>query len=229
MLQDLLRRLSRDLAAANRATKAHAASALESKCSNTSESIVASRQRHNHSRETLKGARPVTSERALLFTDVVDSTRLTERLGDVQAAELWAAHDRKTRALLAHHNVREVNRTDGFFLVFDRVVDAASFALAYQVVLAELGMEARAGLHLGSVTLRENAPADVARGAKRVEVEGLATPLTARVMNLAQGRQTLLTATARAALGESIPPNAEIARHGYYRLKGIEEPVEIYE
>jgi len=171
----------------------------------------------------------VASQRALLFTDVVDSTRLTERLGDVRAAELWAAHDRKARALLAHHNVREVNRTDGFFLVFDRVVDAASFALAYQVVLAELGMEARVGLHLGSVTLRENAPADVARGAKRVEVEGLATPLAARVMNLAQGRQTLLTATARAALGESIPPNAEIARHGYYRLKGIEEPVEIYE
>jgi len=165
----------------------------------------------------------------LLFTDVVDSTRLTERLGDLRAAELWAAHDREARALLAHHNVREVNRTDGFFLVFDRVVDAASFALAYQVVLAELGMEARAGLHLGSVTLRENAPADVARGAKRVEVEGLATPLAARVMNLALGRQTLLTATARAALGESIPPNAEIARHGYYRLKGIEEPVEIYE
>ena len=171
----------------------------------------------------------MASQRALLFTDVVDSTRLTERLGDLRAAELWAAHDREARALLAHHNVREVNRTDGFFLVFDRVVDAASFALAYQVVLAELGMEARAGLHLGSVTLRENAPADVARGAKRVEVEGLATPLAARVMNLALGRQTLLTATARAALGESIPPNAEIARHGYYRLKGIEEPVEIYE
>jgi len=34
------------------------------------------------------------SERALLFTDVVDSTRLVERLGDARAAEVWTAHDR---------------------------------------------------------------------------------------------------------------------------------------
>jgi predicted ATPase/class 3 adenylate cyclase/Tfp pilus assembly protein PilF len=173
--------------------------------------------------------RIVADERALLFTDVIDSTRLIERLGDARAAELWVAHDRKSRELLALYNVREINRTDGFFLVFDRAVDAASFALAYHAVLAELGMEARAGLHVGPVTLHENAPADVARGAKRVEVEGLATPIAARVMNLAQGRQTLLTAAARATLDESIPPDAEIKRHGYYRLKGVEEPVEIFE
>jgi predicted ATPase/class 3 adenylate cyclase/Tfp pilus assembly protein PilF len=171
----------------------------------------------------------VSSEQALLFTDVVDSTGLTERLGDVRAAELWAAHDRKARALLVHYDVREIERTDGFFLLFDRAADAASFALAYHAVLAELGMEARAGLHFGTVMLRENAPADVARGAKRVEVEGLATSLAARVMSLAQARQTLLTAAARAALGESIPPDAEIECHSYYRLKGVEEPVEIYE
>ena len=32
--------------------------------------------------------------RALLFTDLVDSTRLVERLGDARAAEVFAAHDR---------------------------------------------------------------------------------------------------------------------------------------
>jgi predicted ATPase len=48
-------------------------------------------------------------------------------------------------------------------------------------------------------------------------------------MNLAQGRQTLLTAAARAVLDESIPDGAEVRRHGYYRLKGVEDPVEIYE
>ena len=31
--------------------------------------------------------------RTLLFTDVVDSTRGVERLGDARAAEVWAAHD----------------------------------------------------------------------------------------------------------------------------------------
>jgi class 3 adenylate cyclase len=85
---------------------------------------------------------------------VIDSTRLIERLGDARAAELWVAHDRKSRELLAHYNVREINRTDGFVLVFDRTADAASFALAYHAILAGLGMEARAGLHCGPVTLR---------------------------------------------------------------------------
>ena len=38
--------------------------------------------------------------RTLLFTDVVDSTRMNERLGDTRAAAVWAAHDRRARDLL---------------------------------------------------------------------------------------------------------------------------------
>lgn len=168
-------------------------------------------------------------EHALLFTDVVDSTRLTERLGDAHAAQLWAAHDRKARELLAAHSVREVERTDGFFLLFEQAADAASFALDYHEALAELGMTARAALHVGSVTVRENLPADVARGAKRVEVEGLAKPIAARVLALAGGGQTLLTAAARDALAGRAPRGAEIRSHGHYRLKGIAAPLEICE
>ncbi len=168
-------------------------------------------------------------ERALLFTDVVDSTRLTEQLGDARAARLWAAHDRKARELLAAHGVREVERTDGFFLLFDRAADAASFALAYHEALAELGMKARVGLHVGPVSVHENAPEDVARGAKRVEVEGLAKPIAARVLALAGGGQTLVTTAAREALAGTVPEGAEIRRHGYYRFKGIDAPIEIFE
>jgi predicted ATPase/tetratricopeptide (TPR) repeat protein/class 3 adenylate cyclase len=168
-------------------------------------------------------------ERALLFTDVVDSTRLTERLGDARAAQLWAAHDRKARELLAAHGVREVERTDGFFLLFDRAADAASFALAYHEALAELGMKARVGLHVGPVSVHENAPDDVARGAKRVEVEGLAKPIAARVLALAGGGQTLMTRAARDALAGTVPEGAEIRRHDYYRFKGIDAPIEIFE
>ena len=38
--------------------------------------------------------------RALLLTDLVDSTLLGERLGDARAAEVWAEHDRRARELL---------------------------------------------------------------------------------------------------------------------------------
>src|SRR5512144_1545543 len=97
--------------------------------------------------------------RALLFTDVVDSTRVVERLGDARAAALWAAHDRRARELLARHGGREIDRTDGFFLLFEEVAGAARWALAYHQALVELELSARVGLHVGAVSLRENAPA----------------------------------------------------------------------
>ena len=169
------------------------------------------------------------SERALLFTDVVDSTRLVERLGDARAAEAWSAHDRRARDLLARHRGREIDRADGFFLLFDEARDAAAFALGYHDAIADLGLVARVGLHVGPVTLRENAPADVARGAKPFEVEGLAKPLAARVMALAMGGQCLLTAAARDAMADALPEGARIVLHGHYRFKGIKEPVEVFE
>src|SRR3954469_16119554 len=42
----------------------------------------------------------MTAIKALLLTDVVDSTRLSEMLGDSAMADVWAAHDRVSRALL---------------------------------------------------------------------------------------------------------------------------------
>ena len=40
------------------------------------------------------------SLKTLLVSDLVDSTRLVEQLGDERAAELLARHDRLARALL---------------------------------------------------------------------------------------------------------------------------------
>jgi predicted ATPase/class 3 adenylate cyclase/Tfp pilus assembly protein PilF len=166
---------------------------------------------------------------ALLFTDVVDSTRLVERLGDARAAEVWAEHDRRARDLLARHRGREIGRADGFFLLFDDPTEAARYALAYHQALADLALSARVGLHVGPVTLRENTAEDIARGAKSTEVEGLATPLTARVMALAGPRQTLLSRAAREALADRLPEGTEVESHGHYRLKGVEAPLEIFE
>ena len=173
------------------------------------------------------GAAP--AERALVFTDLVDSTQLAERLGDAGAAALWAEHDRRARELLALHQGREIDRSDGFFLVFDSALQAARHALAYHAALADLGVAARIGLHVGPVTERENSRAEIARGARRFDVEGLAKPLAARVMALAVGGQTLLTAAAQSRLADALPEGASLQAHGSYRLKGLAEPVEIFE
>ena len=55
----------------------------------------------------------MTVVRALLFTDVVDSTRLAEQMGDAASAVLWVAHGRYARDLLPRWRGREIDRTDG--------------------------------------------------------------------------------------------------------------------
>ena len=57
--------------------------------------------------------------RALLLTDVVDSTQLSESLGDPAMGELWSNHDRVARDLLDVWRGREIDKTDGMLLLFD--------------------------------------------------------------------------------------------------------------
>ncbi|WP_349741338.1 hypothetical protein [Roseateles cavernae] len=167
--------------------------------------------------------------RALLLTDVVDSTHLSTLLGDHDMAQLWAAHDRVARDLLPLHGGREIDKTDGMLLLFEQAGQALAYARAYHAALAGLHipLKARAGLHVGPVILRENAHDDVARGAKPLEVEGLAKPTAARVMALAQGGQTLLSAEARQALGEIVA--GRVQSHGHWLMKGVAEPLELFE
>lgn len=166
--------------------------------------------------------------RALLLTDVVDSTQLSEQLGNEAMAQVWAAHDRVARDLLRACGGREIDKTDGMLMMFDYAADAVDFALAYHRALAALPvpLKARAGLHVGPVILRENAAADVALGAKPLEVDGIAKPTAARVMAIAHGGQLLLTPEAAESLGKT---QLRVRSHGHWLLKGLAEPVELFE
>ena len=165
---------------------------------------------------------------ALLLTDVVDSTRLTERLDEEAATALWSAHDRMARDLIPQWRGREIDKTDGMLLLFDAVGDAVGYALAYHQALRDRGldMKARAGVHLGPVTLRANPAEDVARGAKPIEVDGIALPMVARIMSIAGGGQTLLSEEARRVLG-ALP--LRVQSHGHWLLHGIAQPIELFE
>jgi predicted ATPase/class 3 adenylate cyclase len=158
----------------------------------------------------------------------VDSTRLTAQLGDGEMAALWTLHDRTARDLAQRWNGREIDKTDGMLLLFESVADAAGYSAAYHEALRLLPSApiARAGLHLGDVILRQNGPADIARGAKPLEVEGIAKSVAARVMALAAGGRTLLTATAAQSLRSA---GIEVTSHGHWMLKGVPEPIELFE
>lgn len=165
---------------------------------------------------------------ALLITDLVGSTSLAESLGEEAAAAFWRAHDRVARDLLRVWRGREIDKSDGLLVLFASVHDAVAFARAYHRALAALPRPAlaRAGVHVGPVVLRENSPADIALGAKPLEVDGLAKPIAARVMSLACGGQTLLSADARSALGDCAVP---LRSHGHWQFKGIAQPIELFE
>jgi predicted ATPase/class 3 adenylate cyclase len=185
-------------------------------------------------------APPLPADRpvALLLTDLVDSAALAQRLGDEAMARVWAAHDRVARDLLRTWRGREIDKTDGFLLMFAEAVDALGYVLDYHRALhalqgtlpdvdgAPLRLHARAGLHVGEVSVRENPAADVALGAKPLEVDGVTKPLAARVMSTALGGQTLITAAARDALGTI---THRVVSHGHWRVKGLPVPLELLE
>lgn len=177
----------------------------------------------------------------LLLLDLVESTALVDRLGEKRAAELIRRHDRLARDLMRRHRGREIDKTDGFLVLFERPIQACAFALEYQRRLAELArledaaLAARIGIHVGEAVIWENPPEEVARGAKPVEVEGLVKPAAARLMSLAMPGQILLSgmahAIARRGLGEldEVAARVEFRDHGRYRLKGVSEPMAVFE
>lgn len=182
----------------------------------------------------------VPQMRALLFTDLCDSTTLVERIGDAAAAELFQQHDRLVLAMQQRWRGQQIDRSDGLFLLFERPVDALGFALDYQQGLRQLGqgnnvpLLARAGLHVGEVILWKNSAEAVALGSKAVEVEGLAKPMAARLMQLARPGQILLSATAESMVRRAADGMGEVGNglkwksFGRWRFKGVAQPMDVF-
>ena len=166
---------------------------------------------------------------ALMLSDIVDSTQLAQTIGESAMAALWASHDRAARDAIRANGGREIGRSDGLLASFTTANSAAAFAASYHRALASLhpDFRARVGLHWGEVTLRPNSAQDVAAGATPLEIDGVALPLAARVMSVAQGGQTLASAALVDVL--AAPAQALARAHGFWRFKGITEPVAVLE
>ncbi len=161
----------------------------------------------------------------LLISDIVDSTRLAETLGSKAYAALFESHDQIVRRLAELHQGRELSRSDGVVMRFRSVSDAVRFSMAYHAELAAIGdaLQVRIGIHAGPLELRN---ADELRATQSGVMAGIVIPTTSRVTALASGRQTLVSAVARAELEHG---TARVVSHGHWRLKGIADPIEIFE
>ncbi len=86
------------------------------------------------------GRQHLTGVVTLLFTDMVDSTALKQRLGDRQSYEFFEQHHRLIRECRARFpNSEEIDTAgDSFFLLFAVPSDAVQFALILQSRLRSL-------------------------------------------------------------------------------------------
>jgi WD40 repeat protein/class 3 adenylate cyclase len=175
----------------------------------------------------------------LLFTDIVSSTALKQRLGDKAGAALIQQQRALVRQLLnACPGAEEIETAgDSFLLSFAKPSDAVRFALVLQSRLRGLNegqttsLEERIGIHLGEVVVEQHQV-----GHKPKDLYGIQIDTCSRVMSLAKGGQVLMSRgvfdSARQVLkGEDIEGvgTLEWLNHGPYVLKGLDEPVEICE
>jgi class 3 adenylate cyclase len=168
--------------------------------------------------EFLTGVRPGPApERVLatvLFTDIVDSTRLASELGDRRWRELLEQHQELVRRRLAQFEGREIKTTgDGFLAVFDGPTRAVECAQAVVDEMPSLGIEVRAGMHTGEVELIGD------------DVGGIAVHVAARISALADAGTVLASRTVRdLVVGSGI----DFDSFGRHSMKGVADEWDVY-
>src|SRR5258705_7882211 len=158
-----------------------------------------------------------------LLTDIEQSTRLVQALGDVYAVVLA---DQRTilRAAFERWSGTEIDtQGDSFFVAFPRARDAVQAAVeAQQVLGAHLwpsgaSVRVRMGLHTGE-------PHQDAAG-----YTGLDLHRAARICAAGHGGQVLLSQTTRDLVAGHLPAGLALRDLGKHRLKDLSRPEAIFQ
>jgi class 3 adenylate cyclase len=151
----------------------------------------------------------------VMFTDLVESTRLAERLGDTTWHEMLASHRQLVRRCVGEHQGTEVGtQGDGFLVRFDTPDAAVACAIGVhrQMRDARIGgafvPELRVGIHAGEAVADDN------------DLVGRVINLAARVTEAAEPGEILLTEP----VADHLSPGIALADRGLKPLKGFEQP-----
>lgn len=149
-------------------------------------------------------------ERALLtvlFTDIVDSTRLAAERGDRLWQDLLQKHHDVARSLFRSHGGTEIKSTgDGFLATFLGPTPAITCAKALHERLGRIGLPIRAGIHIGECNVRDG------------DVSGLAVHLASRLQSLASQGEIIVSRTVKDLL---VGSQFQFNDKGTVPLKGI--------
>lgn len=164
--------------------------------------------------------KPEPAHRAIMFTDIVGSTEMTARLGDVAATELVRAHDALVRRALARHNGREVKHLgDGIMASFESTSAAVECARAIQNSFERYNRASAEPIHI-RIGLDCGEPVEDSR-----DLFGSTVQCASRMCAAAEPDQILVSATVR----EECYSEYEFADCGFKNLKGFRQPVQVFE
>lgn len=143
----------------------------------------------------------------LLFTDLVDSTALAKRLGDVAWRTLLSDHFESARTQLERFRGREVKTTgDGFLATFEGPAHALQGAAAIRQAANKQDLHVRAAVHVGEVEVVGS------------DLRGVAVHEASRIMAMAEEDEILVSETTRAL---ALTSGLEFEDRGTCELKGL--------
>lgn len=173
-------------------------------------------------------AGPTVSDGALvtltfLFTDIEGSTALWEQEPETMRVALQRHNSLLAAAVEQHRGWVFKTVGDAFCATFDRAVDAVGAALQIQRSLqaetwpTRTPLRVRAALHTG--------PAHLSAG----DYYGTTVNRCARLLAVARGGQTLLSAATENAAGNALPAEVSLRDLGLHRLRDLPHPIHVFQ
>jgi class 3 adenylate cyclase/pimeloyl-ACP methyl ester carboxylesterase len=161
--------------------------------------------------------------RAVLFTDLVDHTKMISALGDEKGREVLRQHEQLTREVLQAHGGTEVKTLgDGFMASFKSVTEGVKCAIALQRRLQEWNAESSPDMPDLAVRIGLNAGEPIEEDG---DLFGAAVILASRIAASAEGAQILASNAVRElAAGKGFT----FTDHGSLDAKGFDEPVRVW-
>lgn len=144
----------------------------------------------------------------VMFTDIVDSTRLAAQLGDARWLDTLDRHNRLTRQYIQRYHGKEINTTgDGFLATFDGPTRAVTCAAHLHAAMPDAGVEIRVGLHTGEIEVDTSG-----------DIGGLAVHIASRVADATTEPGVVVSGTVKDLVTGS---GIEFTPLGEFDLKGI--------